>query len=114
MKIKEEMVTIICIVDDFGFNEKMAQILNETIKLIKPDFFEFNSPNEFRVFLKQKNESKAQLLIENIKHISKNTIAIGCHKGVVVFKCNVFGKIKSSPIGNAINIAYSNRLLKIE
>lgn len=112
MPAQNDIFAIIVVFDEWGFNETTAPQMRDLIVHLKPDYFEYDSPNGFTIYLRGKNRPmKDRFVAEITTHLKGIPIVnagIGVCEGDLIFETTPFGRIKSSPLGDAINRAHKN------
>lgn len=114
MSSKKASFIVVCLHDDWEFNEKSLPIIKSVVAQSEPAYSEFVKPNVFTVFFKAdaKGKRNASQLIEYLTALkTKNSdfrkLGVGSSQGELIAEFSMLGRVKSTPAGMVINEAMS-------
>lgn len=121
MKAAQHELLIIYIADETGFSEKAVYSLNQIIIDCRPDYYEFLNPDAYYIYFKSssKNKKRAEHFLEIIRELIccnqlYSGVRVGIAHGLMIYKSNWLGHIKSAPLGGPGNEASKNIILSGE
>lgn len=114
MSAKKAPFIVVCLHDDWEFNEKSFPIIKSVVEQSEPAYSEFLKPNVFTAFFKddEKGKRNASQLIEYLaalrnKNSSFRKLGVGSSQGELIAEFSLLGRVKSTPVGMVINEAMS-------
>lgn len=106
---------VICLHDEWGFDFEPYSHLRDIVEGAKPNYWEFMNPGTVLIYFisKAKNQTKIEQFIRNVHELIRKDerlqkLSIGRSEGELIVETNIWGTIKSSPIGSASSEAIKN------